>query len=1292
MPSICCSAQGGPGCGDDACEACVCGVDEFCCNELWDSGCADIARQSCLARCCPSGCTGDCDGTGRVTIDELIAAVNVALGRLPIEGCQAIDRNADGRARIDELIQAVRNGVDQCPVAPPTATHAARPTASPTPAPVPTATGSPTATHLETDTPTRTVTRTRTPTRTGTRLPTASSQLRDVALGTQAAMRVALSSFAYLTLLHDVLAAAQDDAACPEGGSAAPSCAPSAGGGATRSVVFDACRSLTSGSHLVERNGIVRRTVPDCGAPFGGDDESFRVELEGFRLEETLIASGQGPAAGDAPFLDLRADLEVEISTGRERCAGLDAVERYEGSLELTCSGEAEALACPEQEVSLTLAVADLIQDRNSGGTSCTRFTTARGELTAQDRLAGETYNQFFDDLSVSLIPDENDPGEGDLVTVDGRMRVDCVGAIDLDTARPLRVARGSSCPFDGELVLKRPRGAGSEAAGAGSGTAGGSESNRPASGPEPRGVGGSGFRQFLFRAVGGQVYQVIQNDDSANNADAIHLTTLAGSLGDSVATCTNAAGVESDPVAAAVVPGGAAFPVDRVALSDVIGSVALPCFNRSAEDGRGRVCIGECQGGCVCPEGGACTAFTLDQGIPLAALGGLAPVELACGGFPSREAYAFGAAMPTTERELCSSTPSDGIRLPLGETLIVAYDTQPFEIFNAGVAGFPLDLDGDSNLCPGTTGVLSPGRAESDTAAGPRIEFGAGRSASADYDGDGRGDQVFLGCAIAARIDCAAPTNPTPTPTVDPNRPCGATVLDNAIPVDVRGSTAGRPDSAGEAGCGWGGGSGGPDQVFEYVAPAAGVYGFDVDATGFTPYLYVRSGSCLPDRPERGCAHDAEGEGKARLSVTLAEAERIAIVVDGGGPTGAEFRLTGRRRQADLIVESVAGPTQASGGDRVPVSAVVANVGDAAAEAFEVEFVFVADDEAHREIGARFTRCSVPGLAPGGRVECAVRVPIEVPLVAEGEYRLQATADAERAVDESSEGNNVGLSEVARIGVRGATLEQQVYRAADGTVYHVVQAVPRIADTGASSFRITAIAASSGTIQQCALSGALSGEDAVAAIGAVASEALPIERVRRTRLLRPDDFSRVEFDPAGGGRLVLGSAVSPTEICRRGEQCPSGGEALRPAASADPSAGVPAACAGTSSPGAFCPGFGAARAIGFGVGSSAASCVTGGQITTVNQICEFAPQDGFLLRAGESMVFVYDAGRAKFTVDVAGYALARTEANPAGCRAASRHRIEGAPAGGQQRSPAPLSPIRAVRDRIPLRRDDTRR
>lgn len=60
------------------------------------------------------GCSGDCDGDSSVSISELIAAVNVALGLQASDRCFAADVNGDGEVRINELIQGVNRALSGC--------------------------------------------------------------------------------------------------------------------------------------------------------------------------------------------------------------------------------------------------------------------------------------------------------------------------------------------------------------------------------------------------------------------------------------------------------------------------------------------------------------------------------------------------------------------------------------------------------------------------------------------------------------------------------------------------------------------------------------------------------------------------------------------------------------------------------------------------------------------------------------------------------------------------------------------------------------------------------------------------------------------------------------------------------------------------------------------------------------------------------------------------------------------------------------------------------------------------
>jgi hypothetical protein len=61
-----------------------------------------------------SPCTGDCDGMGSVTVDEILTMVNIALGNADVSTCNAGDANNDGQITIDEILTAVNNALNGC--------------------------------------------------------------------------------------------------------------------------------------------------------------------------------------------------------------------------------------------------------------------------------------------------------------------------------------------------------------------------------------------------------------------------------------------------------------------------------------------------------------------------------------------------------------------------------------------------------------------------------------------------------------------------------------------------------------------------------------------------------------------------------------------------------------------------------------------------------------------------------------------------------------------------------------------------------------------------------------------------------------------------------------------------------------------------------------------------------------------------------------------------------------------------------------------------------------------------
>ena len=60
-------------------------------------------------------CLGDCNGSGDVTVDELLTMVNIAQDTDELSSCPEADHNHDGSVTIDEIVAAVANAFDGCP-------------------------------------------------------------------------------------------------------------------------------------------------------------------------------------------------------------------------------------------------------------------------------------------------------------------------------------------------------------------------------------------------------------------------------------------------------------------------------------------------------------------------------------------------------------------------------------------------------------------------------------------------------------------------------------------------------------------------------------------------------------------------------------------------------------------------------------------------------------------------------------------------------------------------------------------------------------------------------------------------------------------------------------------------------------------------------------------------------------------------------------------------------------------------------------------------------------------------
>src|SRR5262249_40176445 len=73
-----------------------------------------FAPQQMLAQ----ACTGDCDGSVIIEINEIVLGVNISLGLSSLDACPVFDADGSGQVEIYELIAAVNNALNGCNAGP----------------------------------------------------------------------------------------------------------------------------------------------------------------------------------------------------------------------------------------------------------------------------------------------------------------------------------------------------------------------------------------------------------------------------------------------------------------------------------------------------------------------------------------------------------------------------------------------------------------------------------------------------------------------------------------------------------------------------------------------------------------------------------------------------------------------------------------------------------------------------------------------------------------------------------------------------------------------------------------------------------------------------------------------------------------------------------------------------------------------------------------------------------------------------------------------------------------------
>ena len=972
-----------------------------------------------------SRCVGDCSSDRQVTINELLTMVNIALGNELVVDCLAGDANADGQITVNDIIAAVNSGLKDC---------------APTPTPLAGMDASAAAARVPIST-------------------MHSIQILDFGFvaaqpAHAAAQQFRLSGRERVAIVprgasgRGAAASTPPDTQCDSGTATVTPCSVTDESG-TLSVTYNDCHIGTPSGHTIVRNGTVTQTVASptfCDTLSIPSDAAVTLQLRDFTLTESDSAS--------TVLAQISATITDHLTPTGGGCSAADgdplinSTEVIDGAQTVACEPAAESLACPAPNTNLALTVNALTLQRTASVSglagTCQLAIIARGNLGVDNRALGEGVALTFDQTRLSEPLDGNGSAG---FAIDGLLHADCLGDATFHTSQPILMRPGTKCPADGafEVSVANTESASPAAAG---GTLpamvhfaqalglGATHTNSV--------IDDEGFRQTIFRATDGTVYQILQNVNANADlgAEDFQVTTLVGSQVDAEG-CSGPAGGAFDASAVVAALFGPAFDPGRVTKSSRITDVSPPCLDPESNDGAGSVCIGpDCTSACTCPDGGNCTAFTLAAGasattatdIPAASLVSLTAPEKACSGFAGGMTYAFGAEGPTIEAGLCAPVPVDGFALPNGTSLVFAYHVPLGTSFFLGSAGFPIDRDGQNPFkCPANT-VLATGRASPDLIPPPSVQYTASGGVDFDFNRDGLIDQSVSTCEDPALILCGPV--PIATPLPNPICPLAENDLGNAASVTRSGTTAGQPNALGGASCGRGG-SEAPEVAFAYTAPTTGFYTIDTIDSGFDTLLYVRDGSCSGE--ELACNDDitAGTDMRSQVGLFLNGGQRIVIVVDGFGTASGPFTLHVNLTSAvaptptpiptpapqtglpDLVITQLTGPTTAMPGDAVTVSVTVVNQGTADAGGFQVGFVVSLDTTISADDISTGFSCSFAGLAAGDSTTCTTSIVVP-PTLLPGTYFLGAAADFTDYVIESNEANNSHAADTGPLVLNG--------------------------------------------------------------------------------------------------------------------------------------------------------------------------------------------------------------------------------------------------------------------------------
>lgn len=347
-------------------------------------------------------CVGDCDQNQSVTVDELLAMVNVALDADPVARCPQGDANQDGRITIDEILKAVNAALIGCPLQGASAVEA--------------------ATGVESST-------------------RDSVEMLDIIdfgpVGGGAGGSASRST--HMAARGAVVALPTE---CPNGGTFAISSCAVNQGVSVLTGTFSACRRvITQTRTVVVRNGKLRQTVADadfCGTTTLSSQVAVSVELSNFTFIIT-DASGETTARIVA--------LTESFDPSGQGCAGPNGNKSVGGALDVVAKSGTDVSYTYRR---FTLATESVIEP---AGGPCQTRDTVNGTLDVDDRANRRSFSASLRDFAITSQQLDNTLS----VSETGGLTVDCLGTVQFATPEPLRFTGQGSCPVAGMLEVMLP-------------------------------------------------------------------------------------------------------------------------------------------------------------------------------------------------------------------------------------------------------------------------------------------------------------------------------------------------------------------------------------------------------------------------------------------------------------------------------------------------------------------------------------------------------------------------------------------------------------------------------------------------------------------------------------------------------------------------------------------------------------------------------------------------------------------------------------------------------------------